>query len=403
MKRYTHTLLLFCILTVTVQAQEVTLSQLMETVRTAHPQHRAYAAQQRALKAKVEAEYARDPSSLDLGIAHAKEDAGDSAKEYSLSLGIPVDISGTRGLMLRSGELETAAILLRKRAELIAFDNRIRNLYHQSCLDRQLAYLYRERLSDLEKLYRKKRTAYRYHDISKKELLQLELERNLLRQRAEAVAEVAERSKKALLTLSDSAADEETTLSCRDMLPVRERVDLLQPLFALTRSAYENEIEAARKRYTRYSRLFEPVTVSVGYDDEIDTRRYGAGISVPLGFSSAKKERSRAYSLSQQQLLKSRFRSVMLQKEAQKEQLVSRLKSASLQIEAYDQNYRAYRKSLMPLIEKSYTMGESSLLEYLLGREKLFAIATKRIESRKNYYDTLFTLYTLTETEKNEQ
>jgi len=66
-------------------------------------------------------------------------------------------------------------------------------------------------------------------------------------------------------------------------------------------------------------------------------------------------------------------------------------------IKTLSQNYKAYKNKLLPLIKKSYDLGESSVIEYLLNRQKLYALNQEIYANKKAYYTTLFNLYTLSE------
>lgn len=78
-------------------------------------------------------------------------------------------------------------------------------------------------------------------------------------------------------------------------------------------------------------------------------------------------------------------------------QLQSELKNHALMVQTLKQNYQNYEKKLLPLIEKSYDLGETSVIEYLLNRQKLYELRQEIYATKKAYYNTLFTLYTISE------
>ncbi len=393
-------LFLLLVTAYSLKAQEISLTDIINYVRVHHPHYKALEEESLALEAKINSEYAREMSTLSLTGANADPDTGKSGSEYSASLRLPIDIANTRGLNLESGEMENEAILLQKQKALFAFGNRIRNLYHQSCLDQENVHLHQKALDAFERLYEKKRIAYKYHEISKKELLQIELERNMLIQKVEALKEGYKTSKSALLNLADIPKTEKKELVCRDVFPVVAAIEIENQPFLLSKLAYEKEREALDKKYTRYDRFLEPIALSLNYDDELDTKRYGAGVEIPLGFTSSKNEQKRIYLLRQKEVLKRHYQAWLLESMAKKERLFAELKSNYSQITALTNNKDRYTRELMPLIEKSFQMGESSVIEYLLGRQKLLDISVALLQSKKRYYQRLFDLYTLMETEK---
>ncbi len=64
-------------------------------------------------------------------------------------------------------------------------------------------------------------------------------------------------------------------------------------------------------------------------------------------------------------------------------------------------NLQNYKKNLVPLIKKSYDLGESSVIEYLLNRQNYHQLKQELFATQKAYYRTLFRLYTLSETKDN--
>jgi hypothetical protein len=56
-----------------------------------------------------------------------------------------------------------------------------------------------------------------------------------------------------------------------------------------------------------------------------------------------------------------------------------------------------YENELMPLVEKSYRLNESSLIEYLLSYENFNEISETLNQTKKAYYQTLFELYNVLE------
>ena len=383
-----------------MQAQHIDLNTIISHVRLHHPNYKALEEESLALVAKARAENAREMSALSLGGARAKTDDGDKAGEYSLGLSTLIDLANTRGLALESADLENEATLLERQKALFAFGNQLRDLYHQSCLDKaQLEILERTR-DAFERLYRKKAKAYKYQEISKKELLQLKLEKALLEQKVASQKRSYTISKEALLNLTAMPHVAGSELECRDLYPIMASYEIDNEPFILSNLAFEKRMESLDKKYARNSVWLEPVELGATYDDEIDTKRIGAGVSIPLGFTSAKKEQSRIAIMHQKGQLHFTHQGMILEKSARKKRLEAELKRDYDKIQALDANIATYKEQLMPLVEKSFQMGESSVIEYLMGRQKLLDISSELIATKKSYYQNLFTLYTLIETEK---
>ncbi len=390
----------FLIAVTITEAQEISLNSIIQYIRVYHPHYKALEEESIALEAKVKAENAKEMSNLSISTTQANPDNSDSGTEYSGSLTLPWDIANTQNLSLQSADLQIEAELLKKQIALFSFGNRIRNLYHQSCLDKASVILHQKSLEAFNHLYKKKKIAYKYSEISKKELLQIELERSLLIQQLNALKERYQTSKSALLNLTNMPKRDESILECKDLFPVEATIEIENAPFLLSNLAYEKEQEALSKRYQRYDKFSDPVALSLNYDHELDTKRYGIGVEIPLGFTSQRNEQKKVYLLKAQEVLKHHHHAWILEANAKKDRLTAELKSSYHQIKALEGNIKKYQNQLMPLIEKSFQMGESSLIEYLLGRQKLLTISVDLIHSKQKYYQNLFTLYTLIETEK---
>ena len=381
-------------------AQTVDLNKIISYVRVHHPKYKAMEEESLALNARIQAEYAVPAASLSLGVTNAKPDQEKSGTEYSAGLSTLIDLANTRGLELESADLQNEAILLQKQKALFAFGNRLRDLYHQSCLDKKELEILQTVLAAFNRLYLKKQKAYKYHEVSKKELLQLKLEKKLLEQKVSAQKNAYAISRESLLNLAALPHQKESRLECHDLYPLTARIDIDNEPFILTNLAYEKEMESLDKKYRRYQKHFEPVEVSLNYDDEIDTRRVGAGVSIPLSFTSPRNEQSRIYLMHQKEMRKLDHHNWLLQNSAKVKELEAQLENDYRQIVALQENIATYQNQLMPLIEKSFQMGESSVIEYLMGRRKLLDISSELIQTQKRYYHRLFSLYTLIETEK---
>jgi hypothetical protein len=55
------------------------------------------------------------------------------------------------------------------------------------------------------------------------------------------------------------------------------------------------------------------------------------------------------------------------------------------------QNYQTY---LLPLVDKSYNAGESSVIDYLLTQQRYRQLQQEYYANQKSYYHMLFQFYT---------
>ena len=80
----------------------------------------------------------------------------------------------------RITRLNNEATLLEEDKKILNFKNGLKSLYHQHCLDYKNYKSFKQNYHDFAKLYKKKQKAYKYQEISRAELMQLELEKNKL-------------------------------------------------------------------------------------------------------------------------------------------------------------------------------------------------------------------------------
>jgi outer membrane protein TolC len=145
----------------------------------------------------------------------------------------------------------------------------------------------------------------------------------------------------------------------------------------------------------------DSINLSVQYDKEIDIDKYSVGVSIPLAFTSKRSEQERVAAMHKNAALGFQYEQTMTEKNSMLSELRSTLKSKAMMISSLKNNLQHYKKNLLPLIKKSYDLGESSVIEYLLNRQNYHTLKQELFSTEKAYYHTLFTLYTLSETKDN--
>jgi hypothetical protein len=212
---------------------------------------------------------------------------------------------------------------------------------------------------------------------------------------------IQKRSKHKLFILSGIKNADKTVLSCRDMYPIRENVKLKENSFQLTKQAHQKRIQSTQAALERHSKPLDSITLSAQYDQEIDIDKYSIGVSIPLAFTSQRSEQERAAAMHQHSTLDLQYEQNMIEKKSILSELRSTLKSNALMTRSLKKNLNAYKKNLLPLIKKSYDLGESSVIEYLLNRQNYHQMKQELFSTQKAYYHTLFRLYTLSEMKDN--
>jgi len=207
-------------------------------------------------------------------------------------------------------------------------------------------------------------------------------------------------SRQKLLTLGNVSGRKNIVFSCQDMYPIRSKIDDLGT-FSLSREAYEKRIRSTEETMKRYSRTLDSVATYAQYTNELDMDKYSIGVSIPLNFTSRRYEEERAAAMYKNSAIQYDFEQQILQKRSIMAQLQSELQSHALMIGALKKSALDYTEKLFPLVQKSFDLGETSVLEYLINRQKLYQIREAIYTEKVNYYSTLFRLYTISESKES--
>lgn len=396
-------IILFVLLVQLVNASTLTMKQVLASANKHQTLTKALDQERLFLEAKNLADTSLDPAELyGAGTKAYPIDGRKDGYEYTVGISKTIPLGNTQKQDERINRLNNQATLLEEERKILSFENSLKSLYHQHCLDRKNYQSFNQNYQEFVKLYQKKKKAYRYQEISKTELMQLEIEKNRLQAKRSEMQTVQSISKKKLLILGRINHSEKTVLSCNDMYPIRESVELKENPFALSKAAHEKRIQSTQTAMERYSKAFDSVDLSVQYDQEIDIDKYSVGISVPLSFTGRRSEQERVAAMHKNSAIGFQYEQMMVEKESMFLALKSTLKSYALMARSLKNDLESYRKELLPLIKKSYDLGETSVIEYLLNRQKYHELTQELFATQKAYYHTLFTLYSLSESKDNQ-
>ncbi len=392
-RKWIGSLIVVCAVGV-LHASNLSLQSLLDEAAKHSDLSKAIEQETLSLAAKRKADTATDPLALYLQGTRAYPDGARSGNEYAVGASKTFKFSSVRESELSMLRLSNEADLLEGKRSILNFRNGLKRLYHQHCLDKQNYRAFKKSYDDFMKLYEKKQKAYRYQEISKTELLQLETEKNKLYATLVSLDMEQEMSRVTLSTLSN--VPESSYYTCNDLYPIRSSVALPEH-FALTKEAYIKRMQSAKEAVHRYSQGIDSVNVSAQYTNEIDTDRYSIGVSIPLNFGSEKYEQERAAAMYRHSAVEHRLHQILKQKRSQLMQLKAMLKSQAFMVNALTKNYKKYKQKVLPLIQRSYVLGEVSVIEFLLGRQKLYQLQEEIFQTKKAYYNTLFNLYSVNE------
>ena len=393
-------LVVFILLMQAGYASTYTLNSILKSAGQNNTLSKALQQQNLALEAKNMADTASEPMALYGEGTKANPIIGKTGNEYVVGVSKKFMFGDIQEQEQKITRLSNQATLLEEERTLLNFKNGLKNIYHQHCLDMQNYRSFKQSYQEFVTLYKKKEKAYKYQEISKIELMQLEIEKNRLYVHLEEMKMQQEISKQNLFMLSNITYTASAKLSCKDMYPIRSQVKLGNT-FQLSTEAYEKRIQSTKETLDRYSNAVDSVDLIAQYSDELDIDKYSVGISVPLNFTSEKSEQERAAAMYRNSAISFKHEQAMTEKKSLLSQLQSYLKSNAFMVKTLKRNYQNYQKNLLPLIKKSYALGETSVIEYLLNRQKSYQLREEIYTTKKAYYNTLFKLYTLSEKKDN--
>ena len=348
-------------------------------------------------KAGNDAENLSEPLTLFGSIAKADTGNGKKEDEYSIGVSKNILLHHVQSKQEEFSLLENEAKMLEAEKTVLGFENRLKDLYHQHCIDTLVYQSTRDAYSDFESLYQKKEKAYQYQEISKVELIQLQMEKEELHAELKEAYGRQVTSKKNLLMLINIDKNDRKSMLCKDMYPIKAEIVLPLENFKYTKDAFEKQKKSTQKQLQRYSSGLESIELSLQYDKELDMDRYSVGFAIPLNFTNDRSEKKRLEAMHQNSALQYRYEHMLMQKESELFALKSRLKSQATMIRSQKSNLKSYKSNLLPLIEKGYEMGEKSLLEFLLIKQKYRKLQQSYYQNQQSYYHTLFTLFVLIE------
>ncbi len=394
-------IILFVLLIQLSQASTLTLKKVLASANNNNALTQALDQERLLLEARNLADTSLDPMELYGTGSRVYPENGLNDYEYSVGLSQKLSWGDTQEQDQTIIRLNNEAYLLEEDKKILNFKNGLKSLYHQHCLDYKNYKSFKQNYQDFAKLYKKKQKAYKYQEISKAELMQLEIEKNRLYAQLQEIQMIQKISKQKLFILGRISHSAKTALSCSDMYPIRENVKSGENTFQLSKEAYQKRIQSTQVALERHSKALDSISLAVQYDKEIDIDKYSIGVSIPLAFTSRRSEQERAAAMYKSSAIGFHHEQTMLEKKSMFSELKSNLKSNALMIKSLKNNLHDYKKNLLPLIKKSYDLGESSVIEYLLNRQNYRQLKQELFATQKAYYRTLFTLYTLSEMKDN--
>lgn len=390
-------LLLLFTCTIFLHASKITLNEILQKVEDEHPMSKSIEAYQHAYASQNKALLSNEAPVLSIESVYAQPDTDTSKYEYAIGIEQNILSPGVKRGIARSASYMNDALLLEQKENFLILKNSISFLYHVNCLDIEDEEQYKRSLVAFEELYEKKAKAYKYAEISKKELLQLQIELKRQKNEYKRYLNRVKTSRQNLESKTILPFLKERILSCKDIKPIAEEFSFADMQDSLYEEALDKKIQSVKSDFERYDSPFDSFTISASYQNEIDTDRFTFGLSIPLNFISSYNEQSQAASLYKKSALEYEKEEFSLKKASDIKLLRQELARTFEDIELSLSMLVQYEDELLPLVEKAYRSGEDSAIEYLLTRREMLNLNKELTAQRKEYYKTLFELYRVTQ------
>lgn len=381
-----------------LHAQTIELEEIVQKLRSEHPMAKAIQALEHAHHWQNRAVASGEPLALVAEGSYAKPDMQKSAYEYGVGIEKNIMHPDVKKQTLLSTKYENEADILQRKHTFALLENDVRSLYHESCLQMQSKEDYFAALRSYEILYSKKAKAYEYKEISKKELLMLQIELDRLRGEYKLHEHELQTAHDALNAKILLPSLQNRELSCRDMLPLVKEVTFDVQNTTLKEESFEKKILMQQSDFAKHDVLFDSFTLGAFYAQEMDREKFTLSLSLPLNFTSSYSEEKRTEALHKKSTLLHEKEEAILQKASDKVLFTRELQQNLQSIETHKAILQKYENELMPLLKSAYELGEDSVSEYILGQREFLRLKGEFADSLKKYYKTLFQLYGVLQT-----
>jgi len=375
-------------------AESINLESLLEQSQQVQQIENIIGKRAEAMRSKTLANIETAPLTYSQTLSRSQSKI-ESGFEHQFSFSKEIKLGNVTSLEKEESELKNQANVIESLQTIVNVRNQIKNSYHQYCLEKRYSSNYEERFERVSLLYSKKQRAFEEGEISKTELMQIALEKERLQGELEQFNQRLEDDKNYLRSLSNLS--QEVSFSCSDLYPIQESLISDNDELTLSTQSYEKRIASVQKGLERYGKEFDSIEISSGYVRELGRDVYSVGISVPLNLSSKKYEYERASLMQQSSALSLEKEQLVSSKRREIARLNSKLVQTYQAITLEETLIESHKEKLIPLIDKSYHYGESSVVEYLLAQQSMSRLEEKLLEEKRAYYRTLFSLLTIQE------
>lgn len=383
-----------------VNASIITLDEILTAVQKEHPIAKSIQEISYVHKSQNQVLSSREAAQLNIQKSYTNQQFDKAEYEYGIGVTQSITLPSVKKHIVQANAYNNEAQMLELQYNFAHLKNEIVFLYHNSCLDQKNLSNFNEELKSFEELYTKKAKAYEYKEISKKELLELSLELERLKNEYKQYKNTLQSSRFRLQSkmLLEYFADKE--LSCNDLNPFVKEFQVDNQSQTLIEQSFDKKTQSYQSDAKRYNNSFDSFTLGLAYSKEISLTRATVSLSIPLNFTTSVYEQNRAAALHNQSAVSYNKEAYMLEKRADIELLQRELSFDFESIKVQNSIVKKYEDELLPLVKTAYLSGENSAIEFLLNQREYLKLKAELITKHKKYYQTLFKLLSVTQTKE---
>ncbi|MDD5372510.1 MAG: TolC family protein [Sulfurimonas sp.] len=378
-----------------LDASTINLDEILQKLKNEHPAAKSIQSLEYAHNSQNKAVSSREALGFLAEGTYAKPALDKSGYEYSVGVEQKFMHPSVKKNTIKSAKYGSEAEILSLKHDFALLENEVRLLYHINCLDQKNISRFKESFLAYEALYMKKEKSYKYGEISKKELLQLQIELERLKNEYKFYENEVKISRDNLQSKILLPFFKDKELSCEDIKPVIKEFDFDSKDETLNEQSLNKKIQSLQSDFDRYNAPFDSFTLGASYQNELDAERFKVALSIPLNFTTSFNEESRAAAMHKKSAAQYEKDGLKLQKTSGVEVLKKELTQSFENINAQKAMVDKYENELMPLVKSAYALGEDSAIEYLLSQRELLRLKEELAVQHKKYYETLFKLHSV--------
>jgi outer membrane protein TolC len=337
---------------------------------------------------------------IGLSISHAKA-PDDSGVEYSIGVSQDIATPFSSSDKNRATTQSTMAITQEAKHTLHLIELDVTSKYYAACTSKEMMAKSELLFEEQDRRYKQLQNAYELGEISKKDLLFNKLDLAKLAQGISRYKLVYLEELSSLQESVDTLKINE--IACDDLIAPAKSVILRDISEHGELKTLEYKREASKAFYNMHDSTFQSIGYELLYEKELDTTRYTAGISIPLGAVSSEQEMLKAKELAMSSSYEAEKESMRNEILRSSKKLSSKLELIFYELSILQDEILPLNRELLKISKSALQEGEGTVMEYVDSSRSYSENLLGMLELKKTYYYELFELYKIADIQYGEQ